>query len=294
MPKILLLGKDGQVGWELARRLPAIGQVIALGRNELDLRQLDVLAERLNSAKPDVIINAAAYTDVDGAETERDLTYTINAEAPRIMAERAQALGALLIHYSTDYVFDGEKETPYTEGDAPHPINHYGQTKLEGEQAIAESGGSYWVLRTSWVYSARRPCFVTKVLAWARERKTLRLADDQRGSPTWCRVVASATQAAIERSFERGRAWAASTTGVYHLACAGSPSRLEWAKAILAHDPHPEEQVAVDIVGVPAGSFQTAAERPRNSALDSRRFTGAFDIEMPMWERSLARAMRSG
>lgn len=293
MPKILLLGKDGQIGWELAHRLATIGQVVALGRVELDLSQLDAVGKRVQREKPDVIVNAAAYADVDGAEAELDLARAINTDVPRILAKAAKDQGSLLIHYSTDYVFSGEKDRPYTEDDRAQPVNRYGRTKLDGEQAIAEVGGAHWIFRTSWVYSTRRPCFVTKVLDWARTQESLRVVDDQFGSPTWCRSLAEATVRAIEVSLARGPEWTSASSGLYHAACQGSPSRLEWAQAIIAHDDHPEEQVLKEIVGVPSSAFSSPAKRPRFSALDSSRFEATFGVGLPLWNHALVEAMRS-
>jgi dTDP-4-dehydrorhamnose reductase len=293
MPKTLLLGKDGQIGWELARCLSDIGQLVALGRDELDLTELDEVRKRIEAEAADIIVNAAAYTDVDGAERERDLARVVNTDAPRVLAEVAKSQGALFVHYSTDYVFDGDKGSPYTEEDLPEPINHYGQTKLKGEQAIAEIGGAYWIFRTSWVYSRRRSCFVTKVLEWARHQETLQIADDQWGSPTWCRVVADATRRALEVSFARGPEWADSSAGIYNVACSGSPSRLEWAQAILAHDPQHEEQLARGVIGVPSAAFPAPAQRPRYCALDCRQFEATFGLSLPSWEESLVSALRT-
>jgi dTDP-4-dehydrorhamnose reductase len=294
MPKILLLGKQGQVGWELARSLADVGQIVAPNREELDLADLDGLRRRVAEENADFIVNAAAYTDADSAETDRSVARAVNTEAPSVLAKVAERQKAHLIHFSTDYVFDGDKGTPYSEGDPAHPINYYGQSKLDGEQAIASVGGAYWIFRTSWVYSTRRSCFLTKVLSWARQEETLRIAEDQWGSPTWSRVVAEATRRVLEASVHLGQEWRARSTGIYHLACSGSPSRLDWARAILANDPHPEDHVVKDVIGVPSSMFHAPAERPRFTALDCTRFESAFGIELPFWESALAEAIVSG
>ena len=188
--KILLFGKTGQLGWELQHFIKPFGETIALSSNQLDVKNLQELKRTIEEIKPNIIINASAYTAVDRAEEEREIAMQVNAHAPAVMAECAKALNAVLIHYSTDYVFDGEKNTPYTENDLMNPLNVYGQSKLEGEQAISQVGGVHVILRTSWVYSLRGENFVTKVLAWARQKETMQIVSDQIGSPTWARALA--------------------------------------------------------------------------------------------------------
>ncbi|MBE0669170.1 MAG: dTDP-4-dehydrorhamnose reductase, partial [Anaerolineales bacterium] len=198
--KILLFGKTGQLGWELNRTLAPLGEVYALGPDELDLVDLKALTQRIRDIKPQLIINASAYTAVDRAEQEPELAMLLNAHAPQVMAEAAHELHAPFIHYSTDYVFDGTKTSAYTEEDPANPLNVYGQSKWKGEQAIAQVGGAYVILRTSWVYSLRGDGFVPKVLAWARAQETLKIVTDQIGSPTWARMLAEATAATVARS----------------------------------------------------------------------------------------------
>jgi dTDP-4-dehydrorhamnose reductase len=233
MPRILLLGKDGQVGWELARGATALGEIVALGSRELDLARGDDVRAAVRSAGPDLILNAAAYTAVDRAESDTGRAQAVNAEAPGILAEEAERLGAALVHFSTDFVFDGEKPEPYREDDAPRPLNAYGRTKLAGEEAIRAAGTPALVLRTSWVYSLRRESFVTKVLEWARTRRTLRVVEDQVGSPTWCRDLARDTVRILAPGRSDLRGFVAERSGLYHLAGAGAVSRFEWAAAIL-------------------------------------------------------------
>ncbi|MDY6873992.1 MAG: dTDP-4-dehydrorhamnose reductase, partial [Chloroflexota bacterium] len=199
MNKILLLGNTGQVGWELHRSLLTLGELVALDYPEIDMADPDNIRKTVRAVKPGLIINATAYTDVDKAESEPELAMAINGTGPGILAEEAKRLDAALIHYSTDYVFDGAKGAPYTEEDEPNPINVYGETKLAGERTVQAVDGAYLIFRTSWVYSLRRPCFVTKVLKWAREQETLRIVDDQISSPTWARTLAEATAQVIAK-----------------------------------------------------------------------------------------------
>lgn len=292
MPSILLLGKDGQVGWELQRALPRLGDLLAIGRPDLDLAETAAVRDLIHRSEPSIIVNAAAYNDVDGAEREPELAHRINGEAPALLAQEAARIGALLVHYSTDYVFDGSKGGPYSELDPPAPINAYGESKLAGEQAIAESGAPCLVLRTSWVYSTRRACFLTKVLKWSRQHETLRIVDDQHGSPTWARTLAEATAHALRKSLDMGTAWMNDHSGVYHVAGAGSPSRFEFARAILELDPNREQQVARQVVPAQSSEFDTPATRPAFSALDCSHFEATFGLRLPSWRISLQHALR--
>lgn len=290
MTKILLIGKRGQIGWELHRVLPLLGEVTALGREMLDLADENAIRIQLRDLKPDIVVNAAAYTAVDKAESEADLAHLINAIAPRVLAEESLRLGASLIHYSTDYVFDGMKEEPYSERDGPNPINVYGSSKLKGEQAVIEIGGHYLIFRTSWVYSMRRPSFPIKVLSWSRSQESMRVVEDQTGSPTWCRIAAAAS-ACVLASFLPSSSWPSEKSGLYHLACVGSVNRLEWARRILALDPSREQQVVREILPARSDEFDTPAKRPRLSSLDVTHFQGAFGLRLPHWEVCLRRAM---
>lgn len=290
---ILLLGKDGQVGHELARLLPSITKTQALGRADLDLSQLDQISPIVRQADPDVIVNAAAYTQVDAAERERDLAYTVNAEAPRILAREAEALGALLIHYSTDYVFDGAKRRPYVETDDTHPINWYGQSKLDGEIAIRSFQAQHWIIRTSWVYSTWKDSFLTKVMQWARAQTSLKIVSDQWGSPTWCHTLAQQTVNALKTWQNRGQGQTEDLSGTYHLAAVGAPSRYEWAKAILALDPRSEEQITTEVTPVTHDAFPTPARRPAFTALNSSRFESVFQATLPAWDSALAAAIEA-
>ena len=234
MNKILLLGNTGQVGWELNRTLLTLGELTALDFPQIDMADPDNIRNIVRQSQPDIIVNATAYTNVDKAESEPELAMAINGIGPGVLAEEAKRLGAALIHYSTDYVFDGTKGEPYTEEDEPNPINVYGKTKLAGEQAIEGIGGATLIFRTSWVYSLRRPCFVTKVLQWARENETLRIVDDQISSPTWARTLAEATAQIVAQGRGDPVEYIREKRGLYHLAGGGSCSRYEWAREILS------------------------------------------------------------
>lgn len=291
--KILLIGKDGQVGWELQRALAPLCDLIAVGREQVGLERPTTLREAIRSAKPEVIVNAAAYTRVDAAESEPEAARSVNALAPGVMAEEARRLGAALLHYSTDYVFDGRAGRPYVEEDTPNPLSVYGKTKLEGEQAIRAAGPGHLILRTSWVYSLRRPCFVRSILDGARQRESLRIASDQVGSPTWCRLLAVATAMILVPARPGPREFLAERAGLYHLACSGSAPRLDWAREILRLDPRPEEQRvrAEDIREGRSSEFAVPAPRPAFSALDSSRALKDFGIALPPWRDALRLAM---
>ncbi|MFM8876820.1 MAG: dTDP-4-dehydrorhamnose reductase [Anaerolineae bacterium] len=285
--KILLFGKNGQLGWEARRTLASLGEVVALGSQDLDLTRLDELAQIVRQVRPDVIFNAAAYTAVDKAESEPDLAMLINAKAPGVMAEEARKLNAVLIHYSTDYVFDGKKGAPYIETDPTNPLNVYGQSKLAGEQVIGQVGGAYVILRTSWVYSLRGSGFVSKVLEWSRKQETLRVVNDQVGSPTWARMLAEVATLLVGK----GVGFLQEQTGLYHLAGDGSASRLEWAQTILEIDPNKQGQMVRELLPALTADFPTPAERPLFSVLSCSKFVDAFDLRIPDWKTSLKMAM---
>jgi dTDP-4-dehydrorhamnose reductase len=286
MMKILLLGKTGQLGWELNRALLPLGEVQAIDYPEINLADADGLRVFARAFAPDVIVNAAAYTAVDRAESERDLAFAINATGPAILAEEAKKLGAALIHYSTDYVFDGTKGAPYVETDLPHPLNVYGESKLAGEQAIQAINGNILIFRTAWVYSSRRDSFVTKVLQWARKNETLRLVDDQISNPTWARALAEITAQVMARGVDFMR----ERSGLYHLAGNGFASRLAWAESILTFDPHPQEQIVKQLLPARTSEFPSPAERPLFSALNCSQFAATFGLQLPDWKQALALA----
>lgn len=285
--RILLLGKYGQLGWELARALPPLGEVIAADYPEIDLGKPDQVRAIVRESAANVIINATAYTAVDKAESERDLAFAINATGPGVLAEEAKARGASLIHYSTDYVFDGEKGGPYVETDAPNPLGAYGASKLAGEQAVQAAGGAHLILRTAWVYSLRQGGFVNKVLEWSRKQETLRVVDDQVSNPTWARMLAEITA----QMLAGGQDCVEAHTGLYHLGGGGYTSRYDWAREILRLDPRREEQITSQVLPARTSDFPTTARRPLFSALDCDRFTSVFGLQLPRWDTSLALAM---
>ena len=276
-PTILLIGSAGQLGFELTRVLPAHGEVVALDRAALDLADADAVVAAVRSARPRLIVNAAAYTAVDRAESEPDLADAINTRAPGILAEEARRTGALLIHYSTDYVFDGAAAAPYDEQAAPNPVNAYGRSKLGGERAIAAAGGPSLVLRTSWVYGLRGRNFLTTMRKLAVEREELKVVADQIGTPNWTRSLAEATALLVGR----GGADLAERAGLYHLSGGGSASWFDFARAIFAHADQSR------VVPITSAEYPTAARRPRNSVLASGKFADAFGFRLPPWEQML-------
>jgi dTDP-4-dehydrorhamnose reductase len=288
MIRILLTGKSGQVGYELERSLQSCGTVVAPTRGQFDLGDLRQVKEIVRTVTPDVIVNAAAYTDVDGAERDPALAMRINRDAPEAMANEARKIGAMMVHYSTDYVFDGAKGLPYLEDDMPDPVNLYGQSKLAGEQAIQASGAAAIILRTSWVYGLRRRNFLRSVTMLADERKALRMVNDRYGSPTWCRIVADVSARLIHRArLEPAHAQerdANRDTSIFHLACTGKASRYEFAQAILKQR-FPEKEI--DMEPVATKEVPGQARRPANTALCCRKLQGT-GIHLPEWRNALS------
>ncbi|MFA5835427.1 MAG: dTDP-4-dehydrorhamnose reductase [Bellilinea sp.] len=275
--RILLFGKNGQLGWELNRSLITLGDLTVIDYPNVDFNQPQALPDIVRAARPDVIINAVAYTNVDKAESEPDVARRVNADAVAEMAREAKKLDALLVHFSTDYVFDGTKGEPYVETDTPNPLNVYGKTKLAGEEAAALAG-KYLIFRTSWVYSNRTGGFVSKVLEWAKTQTELRIVDDQIGSPTWSRMLAEVTSQLLAR-YGMDPSWVLERQGLYHLAGAGAVSRYDWVKEIL------KAVGRDDVMVVPAktAEFPTPAVRPLFSALDCSMFSARFGIGLPDW-----------
>ena len=289
--KILLFGKHGQLGWELQRSLQGLGQVLAYDYPEVDFTAPSSLRRLVEDLRPQIVINAAAYTDVDKAESEAERAKLINSEAPAILVEICRGLGAAFIHYSTDYVFDGKKGTPYTEADAPRPLNAYGQTKLEGERAVLQLGGNNLIFRTAWVYATRRDSFVSKVLNWAHSQHEMRVVEDQVSNPTWARALAEITAQLLAKAGTDPLLWLSERRGLYHLAGWGFISRLEWAKAILRNDPNQAHQVVQRVLPARSVEFPTAAVRPLFSVLDCGKFERTFAVRLPDWELALRLAM---
>ena len=289
--RILLLGNTGQLGWELHRTLNPLGEIIARDYPEVNMADATSIRTIIREQKPQVIINATAYTAVDKAESEPPVVERINGVGPGVLAEEARQINAALIHYSTDYVFDGAKRLPYQESDIPNPLNTYGKSKLAGERAIQSVDGIYLILRTAWVYSMRRESFVSKVLAWARQNETLRVVNDQISNPTWARMLAETSALILARAGNDYLTWLGDRKGLYHLAGGGLASRLDWAKEILKHDPNPREQIVKEIIPASTVEFPAPAKRPLFSALNCDKFNDVFNIRTPDWKMSLSLAM---
>lgn len=285
MMRVLLIGKNGQVGHELADVLARRHDVVAVGRAEMDLTDNDSVRSGILAAAPNVIVNAAGSTVVDRAESEPELTMQVNATAPGVMAETAKSIGALLVHFSTDYVFDGTKTFPYCEEDTPRPINIYGKTKLAGEQAILAAGCAYLILRASWIYSGRRSNFVLTMLRLARERAVVDVVDDQIGSPTWARALAISTAELICRRENH-----ACDGGLFHLSANGFTSRFDFAKKIIeiAGGLLPDGIAWAEIRRTTSRMFPLPAERPLNVATSKKKIAGTYGLEMPDWKVQLA------
>lgn len=291
--KILLLGKNGQVGWQLQRALAPLGEIVALERKDAggDLADPQGLAAAVRAAKPQVIVNAAAYTAVDKAESEPQLARLINTEAPAALAREAAASGALLVHYSTDYVFDGSGSAPWQESDATGPLNVYGATKLAGEQAIAASGCAYLTFRTSWVYAAHGDNFIKTMLRLAATRERLTVIDDQKGAPTGAELIADVTAHAISQTLQQP-----AKAGLYHLTAAGEASWFDYAQYVLAlarqARPQGVKTAAGGVQPIASSQYPAAARRPLNSRLDTRRLQAAFGLQMPPWQQGVTRVLR--
>lgn len=291
--RILLIGKNGQIGWELQRTLTGLGEVTATGKQELDLVDSDKIRQMVKDTCPDLIVNAAAYTAVDKAEDEPDLAMAINATALEVLAQEAKKAGAALIHYSTDYVFDGNQTTgAYLEEDAPNPINVYGRTKLAGEQAVIKAGIPHLILRTGWVYGSRGKNFMLTIMRLAKEGDELRIVNDQRGAPTWCGAIADATAQIIASmvgpSPKQFSANMSKVSGVYQLSCGGETSWYEFAQAFL--EPEKETERA-KIIPIPTSEYPTPARRPPRSVLSNTKIDRVLGIKMPLWNEALEQCL---
>jgi dTDP-4-dehydrorhamnose reductase len=290
---ILLLGKNGQVGWELQRSLALLGTVTALDFDSTehcgDFAQPEAIADTVRALRPDVIVNAAAHTAVDRAETEPDLTRLLNATTPGVLAVEAARLGALLVHYSTDYVFDGSGNQPWVETDVPAPLNVYGRTKREGEQLIQQSGAQHLMLRTSWVFAARGGNFAKTMLRLAQERERLTVIDDQWGAPTGADLLADVTAHAIRHLAQRPQ-----DGGLYHCVAAGETNWHQYAQAVLALATQLQPAMAFksnEVAPVPTSAFPTPAQRPLNSRLNTARLQATFGLKLPHWRDGVARML---
>ena len=294
----LLLGRDGQLGSALRERLAGLGEVVAVGREGVDLADPRAVRDLVATLRPDMVFNAAAYTAVDRAETERDVAFAVNAHAPAALADACARHRAVLFHYSTDYVFDGEKDGPYGESDPASPINAYGESKLAGERAVLDSGVTGFVLRTSWVYGDRGANFAATILRLATQRDALRVVDDQRGAPTWAGRLADASVSVVamarqQAGFADWRDWLAERSGLYHACAAGDTTWADYARRVLsvaATDPAYAARLRIrdaDVEGIPTSDYPTPARRPRNSRLDCSRFAAAFGYVFPGWTADL-------
>ncbi len=293
MKTILLTGTTGQVGWELRRTLAPLGRIIAPGPDELDLADPDSIRRAMREVRPHLIVNPAAYTAVDKAESEPELALAVNGIAPGVIAEEARRMHAMLVHYSTDYVFDGSKPGPYRETDAANPVSVYGRSKLAGEEAIRAVDLPHLILRTSWVYGARGRNFMLTILRLANERHALDVVEDQVGSPTWSRMIAEVSGQMLARGDVE------TLTGTYHLSCAGSTSWHGVACAILEEYRARREASgwpmlrlqSQNIAAISTDQYPTAAKRPANSLLDNGKLARAFGLELPDWRDCLAMAL---
>jgi dTDP-4-dehydrorhamnose reductase len=288
-PTIMLTGANGQIGGELVRTLSLLGRVVACTRAELPLECGNRIREVVRELRPQAIVNAAAYTAVDLAEREPEHARLVNGVAPGILAQEAARCDALMVHFSTDYVFDGEKREPYVESDEPHPLGQYGWSKLEGERAVAAAEGAYVTFRTGWIYGARGRNFLRTILGLAKERPELRVVDDQVGAPTWSRVVAEAVALVLARAQREGTfVLPASACGIHHLTAAGQVSWHGFADAILSFVPAHAEYACRSIVAVSSAEYPTPARRPAYSVLDNGRVDEVFGVRLPQWEAQLA------
>jgi len=303
-PTILLTGKTGQVGSELHRLLPQLGRVVAPDRKELDLLDLDTIRRTVRDIRPQLLVNAAAYTAVDAAEKDQASAYTINAEAVRVLAEEAKSLNAALVHYSTDYVFDGSKRTPYDERDPVNPLNVYGKTKFAGEQAIRNSGVPHLIFRTAWVYATRGRNFVLTILRIATEREELKVVSDQIGAPTCASDIATATTKILAGICERnnGAVVFSKVGGTYHMTALGQTTWYDFAKAILekasgaSHDlpwlaaaTHGRPLIARQVIPISTEEFRSPTQRPAYSVLSNSRLIDTFEIALPDWHIQVLR-----
>ncbi len=298
-PTILLAGGSGQVGGQMRTALAALGRVITPGRGELDLASPASIRSMMRTLRPQWVVNPAAYTAVDKAESDADAAFAINCDAPAVLAEEAKTIGAVLIHFSTDYVFDGTKSTPYAETDTTNPLGVYGASKLAGEQAIAATGAAHLIFRTSWVYGATGKNFLLTVLRVAREREEMRIVADQHGAPTWSFDLAAMTAKLMEQvnaqAAKESRGVAeivAASSGVYHACDAGETTWFGFAEAAvrMAQGRHPQQKFA-RLVPITTAEYPTPAKRPQYSHLDCTKLAQRFGLTLPAWERSLHAVM---
>lgn len=288
-PKLLLIGKNGQVGWELQRTLAALAEVVPVDFPEIDLTDGTAVRELMRGVNPRIIVNAAAYTAVDKAESEPDRCHRINAVAPALLAEDAKRIGALIIHYSTDYVFDGTKTSPYVEDDQPNPLGAYGRSKQAGDEAVRAAGADHLIFRLCWVYGTRGQNFLLTIQRLAREREQLRVVSDQVGCPTWSRLIAEATTLALSRVLADSDR--ASFSGTYHLAASGQTNWHEFASKIVATMPETERKCR-EVVPITTPEYPTPARRPAYSVLGCQKLERKFGLRLPDWHEGLLLAVQ--
>lgn len=281
--RILVFGRVGQVGWELRHKLACLGHVTSVDFPEIDFSKPDTIRAAVKAAEPTVIVNAAAYTAVDKAETVPEPAWAINATGPLVIAEEAKRVGALMVHYSTDYVYDGSKQGPWVETDVPNPLNVYGTTKLAGDEAIAAVSGDYLILRTSWVYGSRGSNFLLTMLRLARQRAELQIVDDQTGSPTTSECIAQATAQILAQVTAPGGGGLAGRSGLYHLTSSGATTWFGFARAFLSR----QGESCPQLTPIPTCDYPVPAKRPMNSVLSCARVAEAFGVRMPAWEDAL-------
>jgi len=292
--KILVTGALGQVGWELQRSLAGLGEITAIDLADLDLTDASAVRAFIRELRPDVLVNPAAYTAVDKAESQPELAMAVNGVAPGIMAEELAKLGGLMIHYSTDYVFDGTKPTPWVEDDIPNPLSVYGRTKLAGEQAVQAAGGAHVILRTSWVYGRRGGNFMLTMIRLAKERDELRVVADQHGAPTWCRTLAEGTAEIVRGSWaavDANQRASRMASGVYHFTNGGATTWQGFAQAIIAKAPELSDRRHVKVAPIATADYPLPARRPANSLLDNSRLALTFGIRQVSWEQALQSCM---
>jgi dTDP-4-dehydrorhamnose reductase len=285
--RILVFGRIGQVGWELRHKLACQGQVIVVDYPEIDFLKPESIRQVVRAAEPAVIVNAAAYTAVDKAEADAERAGAINGQAPGVLAEEARRLGILLVHYSTDYVFDGAKLEPYVETDIPNPQNVYGKTKLAGDLAVQSSGCDYLILRTSWVYGARGSNFLLTMLRLAGERQELRIVDDQIGAPTTSECIAQATASVLAQLLSPSGGGLQGRTGIYNLSCSGETSWYGFARKLLEKSAARSGTPIPNLVPIPTTEYPQAAKRPASSRLSGQRLENTFGVRLPDWEDAL-------
>jgi dTDP-4-dehydrorhamnose reductase len=306
--RILLTGKNGQLGSELCRLLPGLGEVVSFGRAELDLTNPDAIRRAVRDARPRLIVNAAAYTKVDQAEKEESVAFAVNAEAPALLAEEAKKIGAALVHYSTDYVFDGTKNAPYVESDPPNPLSVYGRSKLAGEEAIRASGAPHLILRTAWVYATSGHNFLLTILRLSTQREELRVVCDQFGAPTWSREIAAGTVCILSllANPSRNSDSLATASGTYHMTAGGKTSWCHFAEAILGESSHAVRnaswfvaatnglpQLTRRVTPITSAEYPTPASRPAYSVLSNERLRTTFGFQLPDWRTQLRAVFES-